>query len=158
MQYYDLISHESATKLGFKLVPGISKITKKPKSFEDSQKISRKRGAVLLDPFDNSKLFVDVGVLQTCKDHDVSIAISFSEFLDTSSRSRAGLLVNCRKLVQLCKRKKNHLIIVSGATDEYGVRTPLQLEAFGRLLGLTTPQAKWSLTHAQKYIVEKVMK
>ena len=158
MQYYDLLSHDSANGLGFKLATGLAKEFKKPKSVEDTQRIARKRGALLLNPFSLSKLLIDPGLLQICKDRDVSITISFSELLNLSPRAMAGWLVHCRKLVQLCKRKKNRIIIVSGATNAYGVRTPLQLEAFARLLGMTAPQAKWAITKAPEYALKEANK
>ena len=158
MQYYDLLSHGSAKELGFTLAPGLAKEFKHPKSIEDTQRIARKRGALLLNPFTQSKLLIDAGLLQTCKDRDVSIAISFSGLLSLGPRARAGWLVQCRKLVQLCKRKKNRVVIVSGATNAYEVRTPLQLEAFARVLGFSSPQAKWALTRAPEYITRTVGK
>jgi RNase P/RNase MRP subunit p30 len=98
---------------------------------------------------------VDTAVLQIAKDNDVSIGIGLRQFLESHGLRRVRLLVNYRKLVRLCVKMRNRVVIVSDARDEFQARPPLQLEAFGVWLGLTHPQAKWSLSEVPEYIVEE---
>ena len=122
---------------------------------EENRKAVRSRIPVLLDPIDSGKMTIDTATLQVAKDRDVTIGITFRQFLMASRFRRIRLLVAYRKLIQLCLKKKNRILLASGAKSEMELRSPEQLIAFGVFLGLTRQQAKWSITKVPEYLEEK---
>ncbi len=121
---------------------------------EANKKIARSRTQVLLDPMDSGKMTIDTATLQVAKDNDIAIAVTFRQFLNASKFKRIRLIVAYRKLIQLCLKKKNRIILASGAEDEFELRSPEQLIAFGVFLGLTRQQAKWAISKAPEYVME----
>lgn len=121
-------------------------------TLEKNRKAIDSRVAVLLDP-NESRLELDTATLQVAKDNDVTIGITFRQFLAAGRFKRIKLLSSYRKLVQLCLRMGNRLVISSGAKDESELCTPEQLVAFGVFLGLTRQQAKWSISKVPEYLM-----
>ena len=122
---------------------------------EENRKAVRSRIPLLLDPMDSGKMTIDTASLQVAKDNDVTIGISFRQFLVAGRFKRIRLLVAYRKLIRLCLKKKNRVLLTSGAKSEMELRTPEQLIAFGVFLGLTRQQAKWSITKVPEYLEGK---
>lgn len=143
----------------FKAGEGFAKSTvpkyKKGGPEETNKKAVRSRIQVLLDPLDSGKMTIDTATLQIAKDNDVTMGISFRQFLIASRFKRIRLLVAYRKLIQLCLRKKNRILLTSGAENETELRSPEQLIAFGVFLGLTRNQAKWSISKVPEYLEGK---
>ncbi len=119
---------------------------------EANRKAVRSRVPVLLDPLNGGKMAIDTATLQVAKDNDVTIGITFRQFLAAGRSKRIRLLVAYRKLVQLCLKKGNRILLSSGARDEMGLRTPQQLVAFGVFLGLSRQQAKWAISKVPEYL------
>lgn len=128
---------------------------KKGGTEEENKKIVRSRTDVLLDPLDSGKMSIDTATLQVAKDRDITIAISFRQFLTASRFKRIRLLVAYRKLIQLTKKKKNRVLLTSGAQNENEFCDPEQLIAFGVFLGLSRQQAKWSISKVPEYLEGK---
>ena len=120
---------------------------------ELNKKIVRSRTRVLLDPMDSGKMAIDTASLQVARDNDIAIAVTFRQFLVASRFKRVRLLVAYRKLIQLCLKKKNRVILASGAENDFELRSPEQLIAFGVFLGLTRQQAKWAISKAPEYVM-----
>ena len=127
---------------------------KKGGTEEDNKKIARSRVQVLLDPLDTGKMTIDTATLQVAKDNDIAVAITFRQFLVAGKFKRIRLLVAYRKLIQICLKKKNRIILATGAENDFESRSPEQLIAFGVFLGLTRPQAKWAISKAPEYVLE----
>ena len=142
MDYYDLrgFGHE-----GFKSVEHRLSF-RKGGSLDENRGIVRSDADVLLDPLDTGRLTVDSAVVEIARQRGVAIAISFRPFLVASRMKRARLIAGYKKLVLLCLKGGVRPLLVSGAENEWEVRSPHQLIAFGALLGLSLDQAKWAIT------------
>jgi len=127
-------------------------------SLEQNRKIVRKKCDVLLNPVAIGKQSVDSALLQIAKDNNVTIGISFRQFLECEGNRRAKLISIYQKLVALCLKKGNRILIVSGAETEMEKRQPMQLAALGMLLGLSASQAKWCISKVPEYLIKKVGK
>ncbi len=149
--YYDLFAY--STQKGFQ--KSVQPKFIKGGSEEANRKAVRSRTQVLLDPLDSGKMTIDTASLQVAKDNDVTIGITFRQFLVASKFKRIRLIVAYRKLIQICLRKKNRILLSSGAENEWELRSPEQLIAFGVFLGLTRQQAKWSITKVPEYLEAK---
>jgi len=68
--------------------------------------------------------------------------------LETFGLERVGLIRNLKFVIELCKKKNTEIVLISGANDVYGMRTPQDLASVGVMLGLTKPQALWSVSQA----------
>ncbi|MFC2174618.1 RNase P subunit p30 family protein [archaeon] len=148
--YYDLFASKKAE--GFSPAKPVK--FKKGGSEEDNKKIARSRTQVLLDPLDSGKMTIDTATLQVAKDNDIAVAITFRQFLVAGKFKRIRLIVAYRKLIQICLKKKNRVILSTGAENDHELRSPEQLIAFGVFLGLTRQQAKWAISKAPEYVME----
>lgn len=119
-------------------------------SLARNQKAVRSKIDILLDPTSSRGLEFDSAVAQVAHDNDITIAFSLASILDSKGLDRITLLRNIKFVIQLCKKKGAEVALVTGARDVYGVRDPLDLVSLGIMLGLTRPQAVWSVSEAIK--------
>ncbi len=175
MDFYDLLTtSEKARKLlpelGFQ--KSVKSVEIKPKELDsayqpdaivfcsgktekENKKIARAPVDVLLDPVVHYRRTIDTALMQIAKDNEVAIGISLQNVLGTKKFRKAGLLKQYRLLVKLCQKVGTRIVLTSGAGNEFQVRSPEQLIAFGKTLGLTRDQAKWSLSKIPKALIER---
>lgn len=85
----------------------------------------------------------------------VAYGIDFSYFLENSGYSLAKLLGREMQNIRLCRRKTK-ILMASMAKTAMELRLPENLSAFGRVLGLNSPQSKAAVSSAiQDIIVRK---
>lgn len=85
----------------------------------------------------------------------VAYGIDFSYFTENSGYSLAKLLGREMQNIRLCRRKTK-ILIASMAKTVMELRLPENLSAFGRVLGLNSPQSKAAVSSAiQDIIVRK---
>jgi RNase P/RNase MRP subunit p30 len=171
--YYDIVFDakcvESGKKLGFKrvlcseinycersikLVKGKFNVAKGG-SLETNREAVRKPVHVLLDPVDVTRRFFDTAVAQIAKDNGVAIGISLASLLAVRGPNRARLLRNVIYMLKICRKLRNDVIIVSGASDPLGMRYPQDLASIGSLLGLDRPQSEWAVSQAPAAVIER---
>ncbi|MEM5829458.1 MAG: RNase P subunit p30 family protein [Candidatus Aenigmatarchaeota archaeon] len=88
--------------------------------------------------------------------NDVAIEINFREILLSSRVSRAKILANIAKNVQLAKKYKAKIIICSGAVSHWELKDPFCLASFATLLGLELKEGKRAISETPKEIIEKI--
>lgn len=143
---------QNAKKLGFEnIILSSENFIKKGGNLELNRKIVR-TAKILLDPVSATEKAFDTAVSQIAKDNDVAIAFSLKSVLDAKGLDKARILRNISFAVEICKKMKNTILIVSNATDEYELRDPVLLEAFGQLIGLSEAQSKWAMREAYEGI------
>ena len=121
---------------------------KKGGTLELNRKAVRTPTDVLLDPVSAQDKAFDTAVAQLAKDNNISVAFSLRSVLETRGLDRVRILRNIVFAVKICMKMRVNTMIVSGATDSYGLRDPQLLIAFGQLIGLTKAQAEWSISEA----------
>jgi len=85
----------------------------------------------------------------------VAYGIDFSYFLENSGYSLAKLLGREMQNIRLCRRKTK-ILMASLAKNPMELRLPENLSAFGRVLGLNSPQSKAAVSSViQDIIVRK---
>ncbi|OIO28766.1 hypothetical protein COX86_00520 [Candidatus Micrarchaeota archaeon CG_4_10_14_0_2_um_filter_60_11] len=90
-----------------------------------------------VNPFKTIDYWKNGGLYAALKAHSVEIPFAF--FLNSAKPAKE--ISRARAFVKKIARKGLHYRIVSGASDEYELRSPRDLAAFGILLGLTREQA-----------------
>lgn len=153
-KFYDIVHNKECLrlceKLGFERVFTDREIKiVRGGTLSKNRKIVRTKGIhVLLDPTTPKKLEFDSAVAQVAHDKDIAVGISLASLLETSGLDRVGLIRNLKFVIELCKKKNTEIVLISGANDVYGMRTPQDLASVGVMLGLTKPQALWSVSQA----------
>lgn len=87
-------------------------------------------------------------------EHKIAVELGFKEAWSTAGYVRARILGYLKKTIVLAKKYHAPLVITSGAACEGEVVSPRQLVAFGRILGLTYPEAKASIYTIPKKVLE----
>ena len=147
-KYFDIVFTEDSTNLGFeKVFNGKNLKINLGGILEKNRKAVRQKNTILLDPVLRDKAF-DTAVAQIAKDNNVTIAFSFNSLLRQNGLDRVRTLKNIQEAVKICQKMKNNILICSAASDKWEQRDPQVLTGFGTILGLTLPQAKWSLSEA----------
>ena len=76
------------------------------------------------------------------KKNKTSLALSFNQILKARPKRRAEIMGRMAQNIMLCRKYKVKVIITSFATDPYEMRSPHDLMALGRMLGMDTKQVK----------------
>ncbi len=85
---------------------------------------------------------IDYVIAKACAEKGIAIEFCFANVLNSSGRRRSQLLARMMQNVRICRDCKCAMVITSGAKDEFGLRAPLDLMAFGILLGMSPEQAR----------------
>lgn len=80
------------------------------------------------------------------KRNDVAIEFNFNEILYAYKKRRSQILQNLLKAAKLVKKYNAPFTISSGAKGPWDLRSPSELIALGRVLGLPNPEIKHSLS------------
>lgn len=78
---------------------------------------------------------IDVVMAKLAKDNNVGIAFEFGVLLHSTLEERGRIFSQMLKNAQSVKKFRAPFAIVSGALSEYGLRSPSELTAFGKVLG-----------------------
>ena len=154
---YDLVSDElksKASEMGFEKYLSEKDVkVKQGGGLELNRKIIRTKGMqVLLDPVSFKKEF-DTAVAQVAKDKGVSIAFSLNSVLKLKGIQQVLYLRNMKEAVKICLKKKNNIIICSNAMKENELKDANLLVGFALFLGMSLPQAKWSINQAYEGLI-----
>ena len=81
-------------------------------------------------------------ICKLAREKGVIIAFSFSSLLAVNGVTRSIILGRMRQNIHLCKKYHNQICLASLAESPYEMRSPLDLIAFGALIGLHPSEAK----------------
>ncbi len=132
------------------------------KSGEILKKLSsRDSGAVLLlDAFSSLNFFKDDGMirsvaLESSSGKKVAFAIPYAYLLRSSFVYRARFVAQSKLFLAKCLKRGAPFVMVSGAENEFELKSPREALALAQLLGLSFEQAQKALsTTPQKLIGE----
>ena len=92
---------------------------------------------------------------QKASENRIAFEINVEDIVQTRGYKRARLIETLKNTVRTSKLCHTHLVITSGATDEYTVKSPRTLVAFGKILGLEYYEAKSAIYNIPKMILQK---
>jgi len=96
---------------------------------------------VLLNPVNESEHAFDTATARVAKENGVTIAFSFGTILRTKGVQRVKLLKNFSFAIAIAKKMKANVAIFSMAEDEWTSRSPVDMAAMMKVLGLTEAEA-----------------
>ena len=85
----------------------------------------------------------------------IAIEFNFNEILNSRGMFRSRVIGRMRQNVRLARKYNAPMILTTGATDRYGMRSPRDLVAIGKTLGMTDKEAKSSVSTDAMRIVQK---
>lgn len=85
---------------------------------------------------------LDYVIARACAEKGIAVELNFSNVLDAHGRKRAQVMARMAQNVRICRDAGCDMVVTSGARDEYGLRAPRDLMAFGILLGMSLEEAK----------------
>ncbi|MFH0956845.1 MAG: RNase P subunit p30 family protein [Candidatus Aenigmatarchaeota archaeon] len=100
-------------------------------------------GIALLLPGAETK--IDVIMARLARENGMRIAFEFAPLLHTSLADRGKAFSQMLKNAQAVRKERAPFVISSGAASAFGLRSPSELSALGRLLGFRDPQIRDAL-------------
>ncbi|UCD02618.1 MAG: hypothetical protein JSV63_02380 [Candidatus Aenigmatarchaeota archaeon] len=98
---------------------------------------------------------IDAVMAKLAKENNVRIAFEFGVLLHSTLEERGRIFSQMLKNAQSVKTFKAPFAIVSGALSEFGLRSPSELTAFGKVLGFDESEIKKSMSG---HVVEENLK
>ncbi len=129
---------------------------KSSNSLEKNRRILKSPCDGIVDPVFPRLLALDYPAMTIAKDNDCSIILTLSNLEKYTGIQRANYLSRTRLLVKMATKKRLRVILTTGASSEFQLRTPIQLISFGKVLGMTDSQAKRAIGPAVEHIRRRV--
>jgi ribonuclease P/MRP protein subunit RPP1 len=85
----------------------------------------------------------------------VAIEVNFREILMANKKTRAVVMANIAKNIQIAKKYNAPIILCSGAVSHWELRAPECLVSMACQLGLDLSQAKKAISEVPKVMIEK---
>lgn len=98
---------------------------------------------------------IDDITARKASENKIAFEINVEDIVQTGRYKRSRLIENLRNTVRISKMCHTPLVITSGATDEFTLKSPRTLVAFGRILGLEYYEAKSAIYNIPKMILQK---
>ncbi len=102
-----------------------------------------------------SHAFVDQSSARDCAEKGIALEINLKDILSVYGMKRANLISKIKFDLRMARKYDTPLIVTSGASDIYGLRSPKQLTAFAECIGFKTKEAKKAVFKTPKEIVER---
>ncbi len=84
----------------------------------------------------------------------IALELCFREVMNAQAYLRAKVLASFQKTVNLARKYHAPLVITSGSSSDDEVKSPRQLVAFGKVLGLDYSEAKASIYTIPRRVLE----
>jgi len=78
-------------------------------------------------------------IVKFAKKSNIAVGFDFSKLLHSSGSKRSIVLANYYRLASLVRKYNTPFVITSGALSPWDLRSPSDLEAFGKMIGLQNP-------------------
>jgi ribonuclease P/MRP protein subunit RPP1 len=82
------------------------------------------------------------------KENGVSVVFDFSRMLAVTDRSRTLVLSEMTANARLVRKFRSPFVLTSGATDEWGLRSPRDLVSWGKTMGLDEKSCRRAVSDA----------
>ena len=98
---------------------------------------------------------IDQIITKLMAERYIALELNFSEILDSHGVVRSQILGRMRQNVMLARKYNTPMIITSGARDKWDLRSPRELMAIGRMLGMTESEARSAVEEIPLKIIQK---
>lgn len=170
-------SEDNSSKKSFEAIPGIKIFPKNSEDLKKQVRNSRKKTDVLMvvggdlkinrTACENIKLDIlsrpyykrrDCGInhvlAKEAAKNQVTIELNICDILRARSHVKSKIMTHFQDIIKLQRKFKFPLIITSGAISNYDLRNPRDLIAFSQCFGLNKNEAKLSISHNPKAIID----
>ncbi|MEA1992770.1 MAG: RNase P subunit p30 family protein [Euryarchaeota archaeon] len=112
--------------------------------------VREKRVGVLSRPYP-----IDDITAREAADNRIAFEINTEDIVKTRGYKRAMLVKKLKNTVRIAKLCHAPIVITSGSKDEYSIKSPRTLVAFGKILGLEYHEVKSAIYNVPKMILRK---
>lgn len=102
-----------------------------------------------------SHAFVDQSAARDCAASNIALEINLKDILEIYGMKRANLISKIKFDLRMARKYNTPLIVTTGASSIYEMRSPKQLIAFAECIGFTREDAKKAVLKTPKEIVER---
>ncbi len=99
---------------------------------------------------------LDYQIARNCAERGIALELNISKILYSHGRKRAQIMARMSQNIQICRDTGCDIVITSGASDLYTLRSPRDLLAIGVLLGMAPAEAKAALTSVPARILKRL--
>jgi len=111
--------------------------------------IENKNVQILSNPYP-----VNETVARLASKNNIAFEICVRNIIKVKGFQRSTILKNLKNTVSFAKKFKTKIVITSGARDEFEIKKPRTLIAFGKILGMEYWESKASIYDIPKKILE----
>jgi len=101
---------------------------------------------------------IDETIARFCSERGIAIEVSLSSILNCHGKQRSDRIGRIRQNITLAKKMGVPLIMTSGATDRWDLRSPGDMECIGRVLGMAPAESRSAITHNPMDIIKKSLR
>lgn len=150
------------TQADLKKVPRSGVALASGKSGEVLKKLSSRdsQATLLVDAFSVPNFFKDDGLIRSVADAEkngckIAFAVPYAYLLRSSFVYRARFVSQTRIFLSKCLKLGAPFVVVSGAQNEFELKSPREAIALCELLGLSFEQAQKALSSVPQKLIEK---
>ena len=112
--------------------------------------VQEKRVSVLSDPYP-----IDDVTARKASENKIAFEINVEEIIRRRGYARSRLIENLKNTIRVSKKNHAPLVITSGSANEFTLKSPRTLVAFGKILGMEYYEAKSAIYNIPKMILQK---
>ncbi|MCD6127875.1 MAG: hypothetical protein J7J21_05855 [Methanomicrobia archaeon] len=112
--------------------------------------VQEKRVSVLSDPYP-----IDDVTARKASENKIAFEINVEEIIRRRGYARSRLIENLKNTIRVSKKNHAPIVITSGSANEFTLKSPRTLVAFGKILGMEYYEAKSAIYNIPKMILQK---
>ena len=112
--------------------------------------VQEKRVSVLSNPYP-----IDDVTARKASENKIAFEINVEEIIRRRGYARSRLIENLKNTIRVSKKNHAPLVITSGSANEFTLKSPRTLVAFGKILGMEYYEAKSAIYNIPKMILQK---
>ena len=112
--------------------------------------VQEKRVSVLSNPYP-----IDDVTARKASENKIAFEINVEEIIRTRGYARSRLIENLKNTIRVSKKNHVPIVITSGSANEFTLKSPRTLVAFGKILGMEYYEAKSAIYNIPKMILQK---
>jgi len=98
---------------------------------------------------------IDFVIAKACAEKGIAIEFNFADVLNSSGRKRSQLLARMMQNIMISKDCGCGMVLTSGSKDEFGLRSPRDLIAFGMVIGMSLEEATAAVSRTPSSIIRR---
>lgn len=112
--------------------------------------VQEKRVSVLSNPYP-----IDDVTARKASENKIAFEINVEEIIRRRGYARSRLIENLKNTIRVSKKNHAPIVITSGSANEFTLKSPRTLVAFGKILGMEYYEAKSAIYNIPKMILQK---